>query len=127
MERVTLENGLKVGNFSSPHSFQFNTGETLPGVPGDESKRLSIRREEKVVESGDSRFRNVEISFRMTREVAAALIAAEKEDVDIIIVPLPIKSAMEQEGIWEGTEGKLRTCVLSDRVSKTVDSSLFGV
>lgn len=128
MRVVTLDNGLRIGNFSSPHPFRFNTGEVLDGVDPDESRHLSLDRMEDESADTDSRFRNVEVYFRMTDEVYLELQDAEAlPDVDLIIVPLPVKSALEACGCWKGTAGKLRTCILSDRVNKTIHSDKFGV
>jgi hypothetical protein len=124
--KTTLGNGLRIGNFSSPHPFKFNTGEVLDGVDPDESRMLSLERTEKESTGTDSRFSDVEISFQMTDSVWDALEKAEAMDVDIIIVPLPIKTAMETARLWTKS-GKFRTCVLSDRVTKTVHSDKFGV
>jgi hypothetical protein len=128
MTKVTLGNGLRIGNFSSPHPFKFNTGEVLEGVDPDESRHLSLERMEDESADTDSRFRNVEVYFRMTDEVYLELQEAEAStDVDIILVPLPVKSALEDCRCWKGTDGKLRTCILSDRVNKTIHSDKFGV
>ncbi len=128
MTKVTLANGLRIGNFSSPHPFKFNTGEVLDGVSPDESRHLSLERVEEESADTDSRFKNVEIYFRMTDEVYFELKEAEaRNDVDLIIVPLPVKSALEDAKCWRGTSGKFRTCVLSDRVNKTIHSDKFGV
>lgn len=128
MTRVTLRNGLVVGNFSSPHPFRFDTGEVLDGVPADESRSLSIDRTENVVIGNDSRYTNMRIGFRMDQAVYNRLVDLEEDpSVDIVIVPLPVKTALEEGGCWKGISGKLRTCVLSDRVEKIISSTKFGV
>ena len=42
MPVTTLKNGLIVGNFSSPHEFNFDTGETLTACDPERSERLKV-------------------------------------------------------------------------------------
>lgn len=49
MKIVTLSNGLRVANFSSPHDFNFTDGSILPTVDAEKSKRLSMESIETVI------------------------------------------------------------------------------
>jgi len=42
MTTTVLKNGLRVGNFSSPHDFLFNDGSILPAVDKETSRILSL-------------------------------------------------------------------------------------
>ena len=42
MPVTTLKNGLVVGNFSSPHDFNFDTGEILKACDPERSERLKV-------------------------------------------------------------------------------------
>jgi hypothetical protein len=129
MRVVTLGNGLRIGNFSSPHPFKFNTGEVLDGVPPETSRELSLNRVETEVKGADSRYTDIRLEFQMNQVVGNALSDAAASDVDIIIVPLPVKTALEAIGHWDSDlfGRKLRTCILSDRVNKTIHSDKYGV
>ena len=41
-EIITLSNGKKVANFSSPHPFTFTDGSVIPAVSNEESERLKV-------------------------------------------------------------------------------------
>ena len=41
-EIITLSNGKKVANFSSPHPFTFTDGSVIPAVSKEESERLKV-------------------------------------------------------------------------------------
>ena len=46
-----LSNGLKVGNFSSPHAFTFEDGSVIPAVNDIDSQRLKVDFIETIVEN----------------------------------------------------------------------------
>lgn len=128
MPIVELKSGLKVGNFSSPHSFHFDDGTVLPGCEKDRSSLLmlnSVEIEHPTENLGKS-WVDVELSFAMTETVHEALEDAMTEDVDIIIVPLPVLTAAKAMA-WDVRRTPFRTCRLADRVTKLVCSDRFCI
>ena len=65
-EIITLSNGKKVANFSSPHPFTFTDGSVIPAVSKEESERLKVTfiENEHSDESGDMSLR-----FELSRDV----------------------------------------------------------
>lgn len=104
---ITLKNGVKVANFSSPHNFEFDDGTMLQAVSHDEADRLKIKFCEQesnqcgtTGECKDTRkFLNVELSFELTQavreEIGDWLELYKKRDVDVVLVPLPMLTAMK--------------------------------
>lgn len=93
---ITLSNGLRVGNFSSPHPFTFVDGSVLPGCTPETAQQVSLIPLEELQEcyrSGVS-FQQIELGFAMSAEVWdrvrawVSLFAGKK--VDLVIVPLPV-------------------------------------
>lgn len=107
---VMLASGLRVMNFSSPHSFTFDTKEVLPGCEPEVSKALMLETTE-VVSSGQSldravSFQVITLSFRMSEAVKSALLAAREAKCDVILVPLPVLQALSAylSNAWEQAE-----------------------
>ena len=120
---MVLKNGVSVINFSSPHPFVFDDGTILPGVSPEESRTLMLEAVEDSHHNG--RWTDIRLSFRMTPEVLAVLHAwQEREDVDIILVPLPVMTALKEAGL---PVGKCRTCRVADRVTKVIRSDAFCI
>lgn len=118
---ITLRNGLKIGNFSSPHTFEFVDGTILPAVSNEEAERLKIDFRENIIKDtiqvgfGDKRQRldtqshsthvvidNIELSFGLTDKVVGMIEAWESlhgnAEVDIVLIPLPMLTAMKAIG-----------------------------
>jgi len=129
MPVITLKSGLRVGNFSSPHPFNFTTGEVLPGC--DPERTLALMLNPKEIEfryrssHGRTEWTDIILDFHMTEEVSAEISrASSNEEVDVVIVPLPVITACKatDRGI-----GKLRVCRVADRVAKTIYPDRFCV
>jgi hypothetical protein len=92
---VTLSNGKRVANFSSPHEFVFTDGTVLPKVSDQESEFLKVTFIEKELTKGD-----VRLSFKLSEQVMEELdlwveIFIEAH-VDVVFCPLPMITA-----IWD--------------------------
>jgi hypothetical protein len=129
MTTVTLKNGLVIGNFSSPHSFTFDTGEVLDRCDKEWSSEHSMVKNSHKTLSRCGRYYNSRVSFAIKNETVMALVEA-LESVDIMIVPFPMLKALDELDNLEGwfdlrNVGKCRTCFLTDRETKTVSSSIF--
>jgi hypothetical protein len=123
MPRVKLNNGLLVANFSSKHSFEFESGEHLPGCEESRAKALSLDSVEVESASPCGRFTDIELRFVMSQVVSDALNEAMAESVDVILVPLPVMQAAKE--VSHPALPKMRTSRAANRVSKTVHSSRF--
>jgi hypothetical protein len=122
METITLKSGLRVGNFSSPHPFVFTTGEVLPGCSPETARELMLEAIE--TETHREGWVDIGLVFKLSDSVRKALISAEAENVDVVIVPLPVLTAMKAEGM---RIGKMRTCRVADRVAKTIWPDKFCI
>ena len=127
---IKLSSGLVVGNFSSPHSFTFDTGEVLERVSPEWSSEHSMVKNSRKTPSRCGRYSNSRVSFSIKDATVMALVEALKS-VDIMIVPFPMLKALDELENLEGwfdlrdVDRKCRTCFITDRETKTVSSSIF--
>tara|TARA_R110002096_G_scaffold55992_5_gene143461 strand:+ start:782 stop:1261 length:480 start_codon:yes stop_codon:yes gene_type:complete len=106
MPVTTLKNGLIVGNFSSPHDFNFDTGETLKSCDPERSERLKV---DFIPNISKQNIRGIEIknnslSFGLSPElkkevyhILALSIANDPIIPDIILIPLPMIQAIKKD------------------------------
>lgn len=129
MPVITLVNGLRVANFSSPHCFKFSDGKELPACDEERAKLLMLDSQEEIVFSttminGDI-VECIRLKYKMSSVIRIALKHAESTPgIDIIIVPLPVMEAIKQEKM---RIGKFRTIRMYDRIHKTCYSNKFCV
>ena len=93
---ITLSNGKKVANFSSPHPFTFTDGSVIPAVSNEESERLKVNfiETEHPDESGDISLRfelSKDVMFEMRYWVAMYNVGC----VDVVFCPLPMITAIK--------------------------------
>jgi len=96
-EIITLSNGKKVANFSSPHPFTFTDGSVIPAVSNEESERLKVNfiETEHPDESGDISLRfelSKDVMFEMMYWVAMYNVGY----VDVVFCPLPMITAIKE-------------------------------
>lgn len=94
---ITLSNGKKVANFSSPHPFTFTDGSVIPAVSKEESERLKVTfiENEDQDESGDISLQfelSTDVMFEMRYWVAMYNVGY----VDVVFCPLPMISAIKE-------------------------------
>lgn len=123
MPTITLNNGIVIANFSSRHSFSFDTGEELPGCSEDRARALSLDARETESPSPCGRFIDIRLEFAVSSAVHEALIEAARAPVDIILVPLPVMQAAQAAD--HPALPKMRTARAADRVRKTTHSTRF--
>lgn len=120
---VTLTNGIRVANFSSPHPFTFDDGTVLPACDPERSRSLTLEAVERPTPRGS--WTDIELWFRPTRIVDTALAELESDpDITIILVPLPVMEAMKDCG---RNIGKCRVCRVADRITKTICANRFCI
>ena len=100
-EIITLSNGKKVANFSSPHPFTFTDGSVIPAVSDEESERLKVTfiEDEHQDESGDISLRfelSTDVMFEMRYWVAMYNVGY----VDVVFCPLPMITAIKEVQDW---------------------------
>jgi len=96
-EIITLSNGKKVANFSSPHPFTFTDGSVIPAVSNEESERLKVNfiETDHQDESGDISLRfelSKDVMFEMRYWVAMYNVGY----VDVVFCPLPMITAIKK-------------------------------
>jgi hypothetical protein len=115
---ITLTNGKRVANFSSPHPFTFTDGSILPAVSNEDAKILSINFNETIHENGD-----VELEFELTQDVSFSIgywmRRFENGEVDVVYCPLPMLVAMKNIG-FDIKKSPFRSIRIEDRINKLV-------
>lgn len=130
MPIVTLSNGLKVGNFSSPHSFTFEDGSVLEACTPERSKLLSMETTEVELLPRDDRYIDVCMAYfietKMERAITEAIIMWEEGHIDIFIVPFICLQAMKDQG-YDVRNLPFRVIRILDRVTKVCSINKFCV
>lgn len=121
MQIITLSNGKRVANFSSPHPFVFTDGSILPGVDDSESTRLAVTFIEDSLGNGD-----IKLSFELTEAIWTRMAyweiawnASRDARVDVVFCPLPMLTALK-EAKYDILISPFRCIRIEDRVRKLV-------
>lgn len=138
---VRLSNGLRVANFSSPHSFNFVDGSVLPACTADRSQAMALDAREievknmtrtngvlTIFQSGGIPFTDIYLEWEMTKNVKDDLYdlmsSGEWEEFDILLVPLPVMQAIKKDGMTSLLD-KARCVRIADRVTKAAHIDRF--
>ncbi len=130
MEIITLSNGKKVGNFSSPHPFTFEDGSVLPAVSNEEAERLKVTFIETPVDKMMFRVHtgldgDVELKFELNDAVKKRMWEwsqmSDKKLVDVVYCPLP-KAIKDENGysMYYLLTSPFRAIRIEDRIKKLV-------
>jgi hypothetical protein len=116
---ITLSNGKRVVNFSSPHPFEFVDGSILPAVSPEDAEKYKVTFiEEEVGDKGD-----ISLSFSLSEEVIGRMVKLQKmwydELVDVVFVPLPMLVAMGDIGL-NVINFPFRAILIEDRIKKLI-------
>lgn len=136
---ITLLNGLKVANFSSPHSFQFEDGSLLPECTPEHSEKYKVSFIETLTPVNRFKedevqllFHDVELMFGLSSDVWS-LIKYWKDSyfiglVDIVLIPMPMLVALKEQYNSEWIkQSPFRVIRIEDRVNKLVSISKFCI
>lgn len=137
---VVLSNGLRVANFSSPHSFVFTDGRILNAVSEYDSLALSMEPRENIIDMSRG-YKTIAIRFTITEAVRNEVMRYHNMwlngHVDVVIVPRPLIDALTAHGHlwgygWASTElyllnSPFRTCRVADRISKIIEIDKFCI
>lgn len=116
---ITLTNGKRVANFSSPHPFTFVDGTVLPAVSNEDSEMLKVTFTEHLEnEKGD-----ISLSFTLSPVVLEEMEKWEslqgRGEVDVVFCPLPMLTAISQTiGDEYLLHSPFRGIRLEDRIKK---------
>ena len=122
---ITLSNGKKVGNFSSPHPFMFTDGSILESQSNNIAEKLKVDFIEKELGNGD-----IILDFSLSIDVIDAMqqwmdLWVDKK-VDVVFCPLPMITAIKKS-TWYGEswlrDSPFRSIRIEDRINKLVSIS----
>ena len=124
---ITLNNGITIANWSSPHEFKFTTGEVLPACTPERVNAMSIDIDETVV--SNKKWDDIKIKTSIPDVVQDDLkILQDDEDIDIILVPFMVQSAMKSLlRMRYPYFFKLRVIRVADRVTKEIYPDRFCI
>ena len=135
-EIITLSNGLKVANFSSPHTFTFTDGSVLPARDHVFSRFMSLDDGETIESVNVSKkciYTNVSVHWKLTAAIEIELLRWMREyhmnNIDIVIVPLPVLSAMKTTR-WSKQNiinSPFRVVRVADRITKEIHINKFCI
>lgn len=120
MEIITLSNGKRVANFSSPHPFAFEDGSILKAIDNSESERLKIIFIEEELENGD-----IKLSFKLSDDVKREMIEYYNlwfnNELEVAFCPLPMIVAIREEmGENYLINSPFRSIRIEDRINKVI-------
>lgn len=118
---ITLSNGKRVGNFSSPHPFIFTDGSVLAAVSNEEAERLKITfTEEEINDKGDIKL-SFSIPVEVMKELWVWLNYKNNDEIDVVFCPLPMIIALVDEfGEPWLIDSPFRAIRMEDRILKLV-------
>jgi hypothetical protein len=130
---VTLTNGVRVANFSSPHTFTFEDDTVLPAYDdADFVNSLKLDVNERTMLAGlknGNQYKSIKIAFRLTDPVITRLHEFQmmymQGEIDIVIVPLPVQQLIPS--LYLINQTPFRTVRMVDRVNKIASIDTFCI
>jgi hypothetical protein len=119
---ISLKNGKRIANFSSPHTFTFDDGTVLGAVSDEIAQHFKTTIDEKNHDDGSG---DIELTITLSESVKEEMAywMEHRAEVDVVFCPLMIVSAIKEEyGMEYLKKSPFRTTRLVDRVTK-VNSS----
>jgi len=124
---ITLDNGITIANWSSPHEFKFTTGEVLPACEPDRAKSMSLDIDENIV--NNEQWEDIEMSTSVPESVYEDLQKLQYNDkIDIILVPFMVLDALKNSystSYGSLSTEKCRVIRVADRVTKEIYPDKF--
>ena len=126
--KTTLQNGIHIINFSSPHSFLFTDGSVLGKCDPARVEAGALDVEE-IVSDGIKGTQDIEIKWHLNEKVIDMLDWEHRgphaDGVDIVLVPLPVILAVKEAGYK--VFPKIRACRIANRMTKVIFADKFCV
>jgi hypothetical protein len=117
MEIITLSNGKKVANFSSPHEFKFTDGTILPANSYITAEALKVDFHESVDSDGDV-ILDFSLSSKVMIECDYWMDLWKHKEVDVVFCPLPMIVALKKT--MDVKYSPFRSIRVEDRINKLV-------
>ena len=122
---VTLTTGLHIANFSSPHTFVFTDGTVLPACSKQRAETMMLNAVERE-EPGIKGTTDIVLKWKLTEVISREIMDLEcREDIDIVIVPLPVMTVLKGFAPFDAPNSKYRVIRTADRVTKTIHHDRF--
>ena len=124
---ITLSNGLTIANFSSPHPFNFITGEVLPACDDTWAKEmmLDINETEYHVNEDGLVWTDVSLKIDVPKNVRTELYKLmHNSAIDIVLVPHMVLQAMKD---YPMITDKCRVIRCADRITKEIYPAKFCI
>lgn len=118
---VTLSNGKRVANFSSPHPFEFEDGNVLPAHSPESANQLKVEFIEKLINDDGDVLLTFELSPAVNDEMTRWMTLYREGQVDVVFCPLPMITAIK--GNWSTDwlyDTPFRAVRIEDRINKKV-------
>lgn len=131
---ITLDSGLNISNFSSPHEFVFDTGEVLPACTNTwaEKTKLDINETEVLAplsfRSGKPQIYDVYLTIKTTDVVLEELDKMHMNDeIDVILIPFMLLNALKDQDFFPELYHKVRVIRKVSRTSPEIFHNKFCV
>ena len=115
-------------NFSSPHAFNFESGQVLDACSPERSKALSMGSDDVITTTTLPNGKVMDVvtkKFTMTDTIRHELnFLQEDVNVDVILVPFPTLQALQESGEMAKFT-KVATIFVVDRVTKAISVKRF--
>ena len=133
-----LNSGIWVVNYSSPHPYNFHTGEILPACSDKVAIKDKLDSEHQKIHNPKGWY-DIDIKYILTKEQQLMLKRIVGIGmVDIVLVPYPVMNCIKElkynlNGNCSTTttknliKDKIRVCKLDDRVTKVIRSDEFCI
>lgn len=125
---VTLSNGLRVANFSSPHEFHFVDGSVLSACSPEWAREMMLDAEEReaLVETQSGvAYTDIGLCWKLSDVVRWEIDRLRvSDDFDVLIIPLPVMTALKEARL---PIGRMRCIRMADRVTKKAHIDRFCV
>ena len=103
---ITLKNGIRIGNFSSPHTFTFKDGSVLPACSKERALDLMLNAAEVEEQNRPSdknySWTDIQLKYSLSDRVEEALKEAlqfdgeEERQFDVLLVPFPVLTSIHE-------------------------------
>ena len=130
---IKLNSGIKIVNYSSPHTYKFHTGEELPACSDEVAQDTKLEAHHDK-DKNDKGWYDITIFYTLSEMQKKELpMLAEFNEIDIILVPFPVLNCIRFDGNylsnkkWSTAFNKIRVCKLDDRITKVIRSDEFCV
>ena len=146
---IKLDSGIRIVNYSSPHTYKFHTGEELPACSDKVAQDTKLKANHGR-EKTDKGWYDIFINYSLTNMQKKELKTLSAfNEIDIILVPYPVASALKElltdlhtqsiavclsdneeddySKLKRAQWDKIRVCKLHDRVTKVIRSDEFCV